>query len=314
MDARKYLDSTHASGSGSSSRFTSTSQAAEDTESPTDSEAPKKIPYTQKESSQHVPPGVPGPSDDDFLKVPEISLTAEARERARKRSLHRSRSPRRDSFPQGDGQHSDGEGPNSAPNAQSTSPIAESTAPDATISEKLKATRKKLKKKPDRLLYLRQRDLEALSEDEKKQRKLKMIKERLNNHGIIACIITSFYLICFGVAWQEHHRWNKHDKEKRPPPSQPFAMWILCLVWISIALVTNSIAIRSIYKLAMFGRKYRGQWTKRQWRWEWFANWGLAICFVVGSLTVVAFSGTIVMMRSALALEIERGYVKIGDV
>ncbi|KAK6524462.1 hypothetical protein TWF281_011370 [Arthrobotrys megalospora] len=165
----------------------------------------------------------------------------------------------------------------------------------------------KLTKVPDSYSFTKERELNIMSPQQKRVRKLLQIKRRLNHYGMLATVVTSIYLICFGVAWQEHHRWNIHDRERRPVESQPFAMWCVCLVWICMATLLNLLAIRTIFKLWMFGRVYK-EWSFGEWRWQWFSKAGLGICVLIGAVTITAFAGTVTMLREARLLEIERGY------
>ncbi|KAF3298107.1 hypothetical protein TWF132_004248 [Orbilia oligospora] len=171
----------------------------------------------------------------------------------------------------------------------------------------LKPKNGKLTKVPDRYRQAKTRELEAMSVPEKRLRKLLQIKRRLNQYGMLATVVTSVYLICFGVAWQEHHRWNNHDKEERPRTTSPFAMWCVCLVWICMATALNMLAIRTIFKLWLFGRKYK-TWSYGEWKWQLFSKAGLVICILIGGVTLASFGGTVTMLREARTLEIERGY------
>ncbi|KAF3230358.1 hypothetical protein TWF191_010247 [Orbilia oligospora] len=171
----------------------------------------------------------------------------------------------------------------------------------------LKPKNGKLTKVPDRYRQAKSRELEAMSVPEKRLRKLLQIKRRLNQYGMLATVVTSVYLICFGVAWQEHHRWNNHDKEERPRTTSPFAMWCVCLVWICMATALNMLAIRTIFKLWLFGRKYK-TWSYGEWKWQLFSKAGLVICILIGGVTLASFGGTVTMLREARTLEIERGY------
>ncbi|KAK6506470.1 hypothetical protein TWF506_011377 [Arthrobotrys conoides] len=171
----------------------------------------------------------------------------------------------------------------------------------------LKPKNGKLTKVPDPYRQAKTRELEAMSTPEKRLRKLLQIKRRLNQYGMLATVVTSVYLICFGVAWQEHHRWNNHDKEERPINTSPFAMWCVCMVWISMATALNMLAIRTIFKLWMFGRKYK-TWAYGEWKWQLFSKAGLMICMLIGGVTIASFGGTVTMLREARTLEIERGY------
>ncbi|KAK6511184.1 hypothetical protein TWF481_000106 [Arthrobotrys musiformis] len=164
----------------------------------------------------------------------------------------------------------------------------------------------KLTKVAEKYSMTKQREIEAMTGQQRRRRKLLQIKRRLNQYGMLATVVTSIYLICFGVAWQEHHRWNNHDKEKRPLETSPFAMWCVCVVWICMATLLNMLAIRTIFKLWMFGRKYKN-WGLSEWRWQYFSKSGLAICFIIGGVTIAAFGGTVTMLREARMLEIEGG-------
>lgn len=75
-----------------------------------------------------------------------------------------------------------------------------------------------------------------------------------------------------------------------------------------MAAASNMLAIRTIFKLWVFGRKYKKYWHYAKWRWQFFSKAGLGICVVIERATVAAFGGTVTMLREARMLEIEGEY------
>ncbi|KAK6331645.1 hypothetical protein TWF718_002194 [Orbilia javanica] len=168
------------------------------------------------------------------------------------------------------------------------------------------ARKGKLTKEDDSYGAAKARELDAISPQQKRRLKLLQIKRRLSQFGMLATVVTSIYLICFGIAWQEHHRWNDY-KEGRPSDTSPFAVWCVCMVWICMAALLNSLAMRTIIDLWIFGRRYP-KWHHSQRKWQLFSKAGLVISFIIGGATIAAFAGTVAMLREARMLEIERGY------
>ncbi|KAK6540423.1 hypothetical protein TWF694_009219 [Orbilia ellipsospora] len=302
--------------------------------------------YTQRESRRHIaPPTAPG--ERDYLQVPETPLTrsirsiASARKRSQSRSRSRSRSRGRSRERSGssfrfrsksavrssasdDGEETNDveelDGANSRDRSRSRSRISQTAAdvaeeisspiePEQPQQEQKSHRNKLRKKRTPRLKLLEQQDLEAMPRREKRERKFKIIRKRLNSHAIFGVIITCLYLVCFGITWQEHHRFRYHDKEQRTPGADPYYMWMVCATWITLSLITNYLAARSIFKLWQFGRIYQDDWKKYEWRWKLFSAWGRVFSFLIYSTTVAAFVATIVMLTRARTMDIQRGYM-----
>ncbi|KAK6345896.1 hypothetical protein TWF730_010239 [Orbilia blumenaviensis] len=152
------------------------------------------------------------------------------------------------------------------------------------------------------------REIRQMTAREKRDRKLLQLKRRMNQYGMLATTVTFIYLMCFAVAWKEHHVWKNENPEKPPPQGSLFAMWCACMVWICCAGCLNMVAIRTIYKLWVFGRETENLWSNTERRWHMFSKSGLGICILIGVATIVAFGLTVKMLMDARLLEIERGY------